>query len=136
MSIAMTFQQNPTSHKVCAKTVHKLVFDVSTYTTAGFRLNFEYTHNVPCQRALTGGGGGGGEWGVPHLPSRRSLRGPYLSMTMPRGKVMALSKKEPTVKAKFNISSWSLHTTQPRSLMVSSLAVTCVSFSRSWPSED
>lgn len=43
-----------------------------------------------------------------HLPSRRSLRGPYLSMTIPKGSVMALSRKEPTVKAKFSISSWAL----------------------------
>lgn len=43
-----------------------------------------------------------------HLPSSRSLRGPYLSMTIPRGRVMALSRKEPMVKAKFSISSWAL----------------------------
>lgn len=29
-------------------------------------------------------------------------------MTMPRGRVMADSRKEPTVKARFSISSWSL----------------------------
>lgn len=44
----------------------------------------------------------------PHLPRSLSLRGPYLSMTMPRGRVMADSRKEPTVKARFSISSWSL----------------------------
>lgn len=49
----------------------------------------------------------------PHLPSRRSLRGPYLSMTMPMGSVMADSRKEPTVKARFSISSWSLQMVQP-----------------------
>lgn len=43
-----------------------------------------------------------------HLPSSRSLRGPYLSMTIPKGSVMALSRKEPMVKAKFSISSWAL----------------------------
>lgn len=43
-----------------------------------------------------------------HLPSSRSFRGPYLSMTMPMGKVMADSRKEPTVKARFSISSWAL----------------------------
>uniref|UniRef100_A0A8C0ZAI5 Uncharacterized protein n=1 Tax=Cyanistes caeruleus TaxID=156563 RepID=A0A8C0ZAI5_CYACU len=40
-----------------------------------------------------------------HLPSSRSLRGPYLSMTIPKGSVMALSRKEPMVKAK---SPWLL----------------------------
>ena len=34
-------------------------------------------------------------------------------MTMPRGRVMALSRKEPTVKARFSISSWSLQMVQP-----------------------
>lgn len=34
-------------------------------------------------------------------------------MTMPRGRVMALSRKEPTVKAKFSISSWALQLSQP-----------------------
>lgn len=29
-------------------------------------------------------------------------------MTMPRGRVMADSRKEPTVKARFSLSSWSL----------------------------
>lgn len=43
-----------------------------------------------------------------NLPSSRSLRGPYLSMTIPRGSVIALSRKDPTVKAKFSISSWAL----------------------------
>lgn len=43
-----------------------------------------------------------------NLPSSRSLRGPYLSMTIPRGSVMALSRKDPMVKAKFSISSWAL----------------------------
>lgn len=49
----------------------------------------------------------------PHLPRSRSFRGPYLSMTMPMGKVMADSRKEPTVKARFSISSWSLQMVQP-----------------------
>lgn len=43
-----------------------------------------------------------------YLPSSRSFRGPYLSMTMPMGRVMADSRKEPTVKARFSISSWAL----------------------------
>lgn len=43
-----------------------------------------------------------------NLPSSRSLRGPYLSMTIPRGSVIALSRKDPMVKAKFSISSWAL----------------------------
>ena len=47
------------------------------------------------------------------LPSSLSFLGPYLSMTMPRGRVMALSRKEPTVKAKFSISSWALQLSQP-----------------------
>lgn len=34
-------------------------------------------------------------------------------MTMPRGRVMALSRKEPTVKAKLSISSWALQLSQP-----------------------
>lgn len=49
----------------------------------------------------------------PYLPRSRSFRGPYLSMTMPMGRVMADSRKEPTVKARFNISSWSLQMGQP-----------------------
>lgn len=49
----------------------------------------------------------------PYLPTSRSFRGPYLSMTMPMGRVMADSRKEPTVKARFNISSWSLQMGQP-----------------------
>lgn len=36
-----------------------------------------------------------------------------MSMTMPMGRVMADSRKEPTVKARFNISSWSLQMGQP-----------------------
>lgn len=48
-----------------------------------------------------------------HLPSSRSLRGPYLSMTIPRGSVMAESRKEPTVNARFSISSCSLQISQP-----------------------
>lgn len=44
----------------------------------------------------------------PDLPNSRSFRGPYLSMTMPMGRVMAESRKEPTVKARFSISSWAL----------------------------
>lgn len=34
-------------------------------------------------------------------------------MTMPMGRVMADSRKEPTVKARFSISSWSLQMGQP-----------------------
>lgn len=34
-------------------------------------------------------------------------------MTMPMGRVMADSRKEPTVKARFSISSWSLQICQP-----------------------
>lgn len=34
-------------------------------------------------------------------------------MTMPMGRVMADSRKEPTVKARFSISSWSLQMVQP-----------------------
>lgn len=49
----------------------------------------------------------------PHLPTSLSFRGPYLSMTMPMGRVMADSRKEPTVKARFSISSWSLQMGQP-----------------------
>lgn len=49
----------------------------------------------------------------PYLPRSRSFRGPYLSMTMPMGRVMADSRKDPTVKARFNISSWSLQMVQP-----------------------
>lgn len=48
-----------------------------------------------------------------YLPSRRSLRGPYLSMTIPSGRVMAESRKEPIVKARFSISSCSLQISQP-----------------------
>lgn len=47
------------------------------------------------------------------LPSNLSFLGPYLSMTIPRGRVMALSRKEPTVKAKFSISSWAWQLSQP-----------------------
>lgn len=48
-----------------------------------------------------------------HLPRSLSFRGPYLSITMPMGRVMADSRKEPTVKARFSISSWSLQMGQP-----------------------
>lgn len=34
-------------------------------------------------------------------------------MTMPMGRVMADSRKEPTVKARFSISSWSLQMGHP-----------------------
>jgi len=54
------------------------------------------------------------------LPSSLSFLGPYLSMTMPRGRVMALSRKEPTVKAKFSISSWALQVSQPFIQVISS----------------
>lgn len=42
-----------------------------------------------------------------YLPTRRMGRGPNLSIRMPRGSVVALSRKEPMVKPKFSISSWS-----------------------------
>lgn len=48
-----------------------------------------------------------------YLPSSRSFRGPYLSMTMPMGSVMADSRKDPMVKARFSLSSWSLQMGQP-----------------------
>lgn len=48
-----------------------------------------------------------------YLPSSRSFRGPYLSMTMPMGSVMADSRKDPMVKARFSLSSWSLQIGQP-----------------------
>lgn len=48
-----------------------------------------------------------------YLPSSLRLRGPYLSMTIPRGRVMAESRKEPTVNARFSISSCSLQISQP-----------------------
>lgn len=50
---------------------------------------------------------------APYLPRSRSFRGPYLSMTIPMGRVMADSRNDPTVKARFNISSWSLQMVQP-----------------------
>lgn len=50
---------------------------------------------------------------IAYLPSRRSLRGPYLSMTIPSGRVMAERRKEPTVNARFSISSCSLQISQP-----------------------
>lgn len=50
---------------------------------------------------------------ISYLPSRRSFRGPYLSMMMPSGRVMALRRKEPMVKARFSISSCSLQMGQP-----------------------
>lgn len=36
-----------------------------------------------------------------------------MSIKMPMGRVMADSRKEPTVKARFSISSWSLQMGQP-----------------------
>lgn len=54
------------------------------------------------------------------LPRSLSFLGPYLSMTMPRGRVIALSRKEPTVKAKFSISSWALQLSQPFTQLTSS----------------
>lgn len=60
------------------------------------------------------------------LPSSLSFLGPYLSMTMPRGRVMALSRKEPTVKAKFRISSWALQLSQPFIQLTSSCSGTVV----------
>lgn len=42
-----------------------------------------------------------------YLPTRRMGRGPNLSIRMPSGSVVALSRKEPMVKPKFSISSWS-----------------------------
>lgn len=47
-----------------------------------------------------------------YLPRRRSGRGPYLSMRMPRGRVAALRRKEPMVKPRLSISSWSTQLTQ------------------------
>lgn len=55
-----------------------------------------------------------------YLPIRRIGRGPNLSIRMPSGSVVALSRKLPMVKPKFNISSWS---TQLGHTSVSSLAV-------------
>ena len=60
------------------------------------------------------------------LPSSLSFLGPYLSMTMPRGRVMALSRKEPTVKAKFSISSWALQLSQPFIRLTSSCSSSAV----------
>lgn len=54
------------------------------------------------------------------LPSSLRFLGPYLSMMMPRGRVMALSRKEPTVNAKFRISSWALQLSQPFTRLTSS----------------
>lgn len=54
------------------------------------------------------------------LPSSLSFLGPYLSMTMPRGRVMALSRKEPTVNAKLSISSWAWQLSQPFIQLISS----------------
>lgn len=42
-----------------------------------------------------------------YLPIKRIGRGPNLSIRMPSGSVVALSRKLPMVKPKFNISSWS-----------------------------
>lgn len=42
-----------------------------------------------------------------YLPIRRIGRGPNLSIRIPSGRVVALSRKLPMVKPKFNISSWS-----------------------------
>lgn len=42
-----------------------------------------------------------------YLPTSRIGRGPNLSIRIPSGSVVALSKKEPMVKPKFSISSWS-----------------------------
>lgn len=42
-----------------------------------------------------------------YLPISRMGRGPYLSIRIPSGRVVALSKKEPMVKPRFSISSWS-----------------------------
>lgn len=54
------------------------------------------------------------------LPSSLSFLGPYLSMTMPRGRVIALSRKEPTVNAKLSISSWALQLRQTFIKLISS----------------
>lgn len=69
-----------------------------------------------------------------YLPSSLNLRGPYLSMMMPRGSVMALRRKEPMVKARFSISSCSLQMGQPFILRFSSsscLGLVVVPFSLS-----
>lgn len=42
-----------------------------------------------------------------YLPIRRIGRGPNLSIRIPSGRVVALSKNEPIVKPRFSISSWS-----------------------------
>lgn len=42
-----------------------------------------------------------------YLPTRRMGRGPNLSIRIPSGSVVALSRKEPMVKPRFSISSWS-----------------------------
>lgn len=42
-----------------------------------------------------------------YLPTRRIGRGPNLSIRIPSGRVVALSKKDPMVKPRFSISSWS-----------------------------
>lgn len=60
-----------------------------------------------------------------HLPRSLSFRGPYLSITMPMGRVMADSRKEPTVKARFSISSWSLQMVQPFISRYSSAVLSC-----------
>lgn len=60
------------------------------------------------------------------LPSSLRFLGPYLSMMMPRGRVMALSRKEPTVNAKFRISSWALQLSQPFTRLTSSCSGSAV----------
>lgn len=42
----------------------------------------------------------------PHLPISRVGRGPKRSMMIPRGRVVALSTKEPMVNPRLSISSW------------------------------
>lgn len=48
----------------------------------------------------------------PYLPTSRIGRGPYLSIRIPNGRVVALSRKEPMVNPRFSISSCSTQNTQ------------------------
>lgn len=50
-----------------------------------------------------------------YLPTRRKGRGPYLSIRIPSGRVVALSRKEPMVKPRLSISSWSTQLSQTSS---------------------
>lgn len=77
-----------------------------------FRALLECQTSAFCQQAE--------HWSRCYLPIKRIGRGPNLSIRMPSGSVVALSRKLPMVKPKFNISSWS---TQLGHASVSSLAV-------------